>query len=459
MNVGTLRVALLLSLGLVPAVVAQTQFELTVPGSSVASRAELGGERLRIEDAQGNVTIYRRDRRHDAPDGSLLGYTSDSARQVIRWPTSGRGRMQIAADNRSGQLVFRPSQMEIRALATVAVAIQDVDPQSAYRFVPTSPQVASKGLAVDADGNVVLRGMQDDDRQSWHLVALGSSVFRIHNDAWGRRWSLAGRPEDGPRLARTSDSPDQLWRLVASAGSPGELVCANVGVAGRVLACGATGLVAVQPRHWGAGCGWRLEKIRIGLPPIFADYRFVSREVRSNPALPPAQVELTNSHSKELWVLLVDRLQGGGGLRLKVPAGKSTTIALERDPGAALVEVFERGLPNGLVQRDELVTALPPAPRYDASVYELIVQSIAIDATVRGGKLEDVQHAPRSIGWFEFPPGDLLPDGPLDVYDVAKAQQNPGQVRRIDPQQWQPGPAAADPVESLLNKFRPKADP
>jgi hypothetical protein len=218
----------------------------------------------------------------------------------------------------------------------------------------------------------------------------------------------------------------------------------------------------VKPRHWGFGCGWRLEKIRIGLPPIFADYRFVSREVRPNPALPPAQVELTNSNTKELWVLVVDRLQGNGGLRVKLPPGKSTSVSLERDSGATLVEVFERGLPSGLVQRDELVTVLPPSPRYDASVYELIVQSVAIDGTVRGGKggkLEDVQHAPRSVGWFELPPGDLLPDGLLDAYAAAKAQQNPGQVRRIDPQQWQPGPTVADPVESLLNKFRPKVDP
>jgi hypothetical protein len=317
--------------------------------------------------------------------------------------------------------------------------------------------VGGQALAAAADKSLAMSMVAEEDSQTWHLLPLGNGLFRIYSDAWGRRWSLASRPEDTPQLVRTSDSVDQLWRVSGIAGDPSQLALAAVGAGmpPRVLAYSSAGRLAMRPRGWGAGFGWRLEKVRVWWPPAFVGYRFVSREIRPHPPLPPARLELANSHSKELWVLLADRL--AGGMRLKVPAGKSVPVTLERDAGATLVEVYEQQFPDGTVQREEFVTELPPAPRYDLSVYELIVQSIAIDRTVPGGKLEDVQHSPRSLGWFELPPGDQLADGPLDVYGVAVEQNNPGVVRRINPADWQPRAPGADPVESLLEKFRAKS--
>jgi hypothetical protein len=296
----------------------------------------------------------------------------------------------------------------------------------------------------------------DDDSQAWRLTPLASGVFRIHNDSQGRRWSLAGQPANSPSLKPTSNSPDQLWQLIPAPGNPEDMLLANLGtgVPHQVLTWSAGSGFSMQPRTWSSGQLWRLARWQRRLPPVFAGYQFISREVQPNPPQPPANVELRNSHSKELWVLLVDRAMANGGQRLKIPPGQSAKVSLERDTGATLVEIYERGNPFGGVSREEFVTPLPPAPRYDLTVYEVIVQSISIDSTVPGGKLDDVQYAPRSLGWFELPPADLLKDGPLDVYEIAKAQQNPGQVRRIDPAQWKSTSPPADPVEELLKKYQ-----
>jgi hypothetical protein len=189
------------------------------------------------------------------------------------------------------------------------------------------------------------------------------------------------------------------------------------------------------------------------LPPVFSEYRFVSRELRPNPPLEPALVEFANSHSRELWVLVADRRNPTQSMHLRIPAGKAETISLARDSGGTLVEVYEYGVP-GLTQRDEFVTPLPALVRYDVSVYELAVQSIAIDRTVPGGKLDRVNYSPKSVGWFELPPGSELESSPLDVFQTARRQKNPGAVRRIDPSEWEAPAKTTDPVESLLDEFQ-----
>jgi hypothetical protein len=81
------------------------------------------------------------------------------------------------------------------------------------------------------------------------------------------------------------------------------------------------------------------------------------------------------------------------------------------------------------------------------------VQSIAIDRTVPGGKVENVNYSPKSVGWFELAPGPEIESGTLDVFQTADRQKNAGAVRRIDPSEWQPQARPADPVESLLDEF------
>ena len=178
----------------------------------------------------------------------------------------------------------------------------------------------------------------------------------------------------------------------------------------------------MQPFVYSTSQMWLLRPWGGVLPPVFSEYRSVTRELRPNPPLEPALVEFVNSHSKELWVLVADRRDPAKSMRLRIPAGKSETVSLVRDAGGTLVEVYEYGAP-GLTQRDELATSLPPSVRYDVSVYEVAVQSIAIDRTVPGGKLENVNYSPRSVGWFELAPGPELESGPLDVFQTAGRQE------------------------------------
>ncbi|MGE0761334.1 MAG: hypothetical protein AB7F89_26705 [Pirellulaceae bacterium] len=440
----------------VSAVNGQELFDLTISGAA-PSRAERTADELRVEDATGKLTVYQRDRRYDTTDGMYVGYRSVSARQVIRWPVSGRGRMQLATDMPGAPVTFRASQMEIvpRAAAGPPRGV-DVTAQTAYRLVPTAPAAPAGSLSVTDERRLALRSRTAPAAQVWRFTPLGGGLVRLHSDAWGPEWSLAGHPEDAPRLERTSDALDQLWRIVPAPGGAGEVGLVNVGMEPGVLAYHDTGHLAVKPRGWGVGYNWRLTVVSAALPPQYTQYRFVTQEVRPRPALAPAKVELRNQHAKELWVLLYDRLRTSGEV-IKIPPAMAVTTALERDAGATIVEIYERVLPNGVVRREEIVSQVPAATRYDLSVYEVIAQSVAIDRTVPGGKLEDVQYAPRSIGWFELPPGEQLGDDTIDVYAAANAQQNPGQVRRLDPKAWQAAPKAADPVESLLEQFQRKS--
>jgi hypothetical protein len=227
------RVGLLLAACLLTAAgaaVAQQRYELIVPGSGLTSRAERTDQRLRVEDAEGNVTVYVRDPRQDTVDGMWLGYVSAAARQVIRWPVNDRGPLQVASDARP--LVFRESRMEVRPVNPVAPAVRpgpvhparidpvqidpvQIDPEASYRLVPVAPSLNGRALASDAAGDLILRPQGDEETQLWHLTTLAPGVVRVHSDARGRRWSLAGRPDDGPHLARTSESLDQLWQIVS----------------------------------------------------------------------------------------------------------------------------------------------------------------------------------------------------------------------------------------------------
>ena len=80
----------------------------------------------------------------------------------------------------------------------------------------------------------------------------------------------------------------------------------------------------------------------------------------------------------------------------------------------------------------------PPKQLYSVSVYERFVQSIAIHATQKGkNRIEDINFSPKSVGAFPIPVGAVLKNGPIDAYNAARRQRNPGAVDRIDPSDWQ----------------------
>lgn len=438
----------------------QRQYELVLEDTGLVSQAERTPQRLMIIDSAGNPTEYTRDRRFDSQDRGFIAYSSAAARQVLRWPADDRGRMQIAELVGDRPTAFRPSRMTIRALQPAGggggiggAGAANIEFRDPVRLV--SAARVERHLGALGDGRLTLGLAADDDAQAWLLTPLDNGYYRIHNGLRGRRWSLSGRPGGRPRLERTARDVNQLWQVLPIHDRPGwqAFACAGGGPARHVLTVDGAGVLALQPFVYATSQMWLLRPWGVALPPVFAEYRFVTRELRPNPPLEPASVEFVNDHSRELWVLVADRLDPAQPLRLRIPAGKSQAVSLVRDAGGTLVEVYEYGSP-GLAQRDEFATPLPPSVRYDVSVYEVIVQSIAIDRTVPGGKLEDVNYAPKSVGWFALAPGPELESGPLDVYATAVRQKNAGAVRRIDPSEWQPQAKGADPVESLLDEFK-----
>ena len=449
---------------LVASVHAQRRYELSVEGTDVLSQAERTPQRLVIIDSDGNATEYARDRRFDSADRGYIAYSSAAARQVLRWPAGDLGKMQIAELVEGRPTAFRPSRMTIHPLETSgggggtgggdAANIEFRDPLRLF-----SAARANRALGAAGNGRLTLGLVADDDAQAWLLTPLDNGYYRIHGGLQGRRWSLSGRPGGLPRLERTAQDVNQLWQVLPIHDRPGchAFACAGRGVTHHVLTVDAAGALSLQPFAYSTSQMWRLRPWGGVLPPVFSEYRSVTRELRPEPPLEPALVEFVNSHSKELWVLVADRGDPAKSLRLRIPAGKSETVSLVRDAGGTLVEVYEYGAP-GLTQRDELATPLPPSVRYDVSVYEVAVQSIAIDRTVPGGKLENVNYSPKSVGWFELAPGPELESGPLDVFQTAGRQGNAGAVRRIDPSEWQPQTTPADPVESLLDEFRKRKE-
>ncbi len=173
--------------------------------------------------------------------------------------------------------------------------------------------------------------------------------------------------------------------------------------------------------------------------------------MRPRAPLSDGLVELRNQHKRDLWVLIVPEGNERAAVRLKIPIGETRKLSLHRDAGASIVEIHEVFSRTGY-RREEVVTQLPPRSLYDISVYEVIVQSVAIDRTVPGGKIEDVQYAPKSLGWFELPP--LAEQTNIDVYEQATAMKNPGAVRRIDPRRWEKSEEAPDPLEELLKRAK-----
>jgi hypothetical protein len=119
-----------------------------------------------------------------------------------------------------------------------------------------------------------------------------------------------------------------------------------------------------------------------------------------------------------------------------------------------VVETHEWVDPLGNVTRQEYSNPIPAAERYDISVYEKFLQSIAIDRTGKSpNKIEDINYQPKSVGRFVVPAGERLPErASIDVFGQARQANNPGGVRRI---QMPASPVAnPDPLREILDRAR-----
>lgn len=460
-------------------------FELNAPELGVRSAARLTETQLQIMSAEGARTDYTRDTRFDSPDKQWLGFYSHAANQVLRWPASHQGHMQIGRPV-AGGIEYRPSQMAIRLIGGTA-------PQRIAQK-PTTPQIeAAAGsllaeLAISKLFDVVSRGdsrlpaqmlriASYDTRGApwvlsrgagydlsvirsgssagvdWWVAPAGAGYVRVETYDRGRVFAVSAAQTGGLALLPVSQDPRQLWR-VSGGHVTNRFLLENVAFPGNCLSRASGGGVLLQPIQYAPSQLW-VSYAAPTLPAIQPFWRSVSTEIVANSPLPPARLDLENSHRYALIVLVGDTRQGNAFEKIRIEPGQTQTIQLERDSGATLVETVEVRSALGAWESRQYVTAIPPRTFYDLSVYEEHLQSIAIDATGKSpNPIEDVNYVPKSVGWLQLPAGAELPaHGRIDAFQRAKAANNPGAVRRMDPKEFDE-PSTTNPLEKILEKYQ-----
>lgn len=290
----------------------------------------------------------------------------------------------------------------------------------------------------------------------WLVVPATRGFVRLQSYDRGRLAVLAAASNRTLILEPISQDIRQLWQVAPCAQVPGRFVFESAAFRGFALSGGIGNNLGLQPMAFLPHQMW-LPIVPPGIVPLEPFWRNVTSEVRPNPPLEPAQLELANSHRYALIVLIGDRRTGKAVTQVRVEPNSHTTVALDRDAGATLIETIEIRSPSGVWEQRQLATPIPPAMLYDLSVYEEFLQSIAIDRTgTSPNPIEDVNYVPKSVGWLPVPPGDLLPAvSRMDIYPLAQAAKNPGAVRRFDPKSFDKKPNT-DPLESILNDLKPK---
>ena len=285
----------------------------------------------------------------------------------------------------------------------------------------------------------------------WWIAPLENGYVRVQAYENGAVHALAASSRGRLSLSPLSQSSRQLWRVLPGR-TAGRFVLSSAAFPGYGLTYNQAGALVLQPIAFTATQLWA--PLVVPGPPSFPPfYRSLSTEIIPNPPLPPAKIELVNTHKYALIVLLGDS-RAGSVDQIRIEPRTSQVVVLERDAGASVVEVVEVRLPGGLWDRREFVTAIPAQAFYDLSVYEEHLQSIAIDATGKSpNPIEDVNYVPKSVGWIALPAGPEMPEvGQIDVYGRALAAKNPGAVRRMDPEQFEER-SAESPLERILEKF------
>ncbi len=462
---------------------AQDRFRLVAPRENIVSDARISDRELVITDARGQVTIYLRQPQFDSRDGQWIGFFDNGTRQVIRWPVSNTGNMQIG-EVAGATVNYRTSRMMIEPVGRIAnrPILPDPNPNS---LLPGNPLA---GLTPDPLFSAVLqnqraqsqmiqlanidnRGMPGylthdrfssvtvtprlnagDSESHWWIVPAGYQTVRVQHYDNGRMFALTANRGNHVSLAPLNQDHRQLWHINTLSIAGGQFILESVGQQGMCLS-NVVGQPQLQPIHFGPNQLWI--PVTAPLAPNYEPFwRTVQQEIIANPPLPPAQLTLTHSHRHAVFVLLADQRQPGKVQQIRIEPNQTATLTLDRDAGARLVESYEVRSASGLWDRQQITTAIPPQALYDISVYEEFLQSIAIDRTGKSPNvIEDVNYMPKSVGWFAIPPGAQLPQAStMDVLAQAKSANNPGAVRPMDKSQFEK--PKADPLEKILEDVK-----
>jgi hypothetical protein len=260
-------------------------FELMVQGLSEPSIATVTPNELSVRDPAGQITRYQRSARYDTSDQSLLGYSSKQAQQVIRWPTSNSGRMQIGL-LKNGQVEFAWSKMTIANSQRPIPNIPSSDvlppgfetPQSGRSrdggFNPPSgslqklPGMTAMHLSVGNANDRQFLGLQGQNQfgftnraagadSAWYITPVSDNIVRLQQ-RYQNEWLAIGLGNAPAGIARSS-------RLNHRSGSfGGNVFQANgaFGVGGANRSIGAQFPISLQPIQNGAEQLWRIQTVQ-----------------------------------------------------------------------------------------------------------------------------------------------------------------------------------------------------
>ncbi|KAA5547022.1 hypothetical protein FYK55_00970 [Roseiconus nitratireducens] len=211
---------------------------------------------------------------------------------------------------------------------------------------------------------------------------------------------------------------------------------------------------------YGYGYGYLNEGISLGVGPIGPgrpwhrpppQSTLLESEVVPREPLPPVTINLQNPGPRELRVTVNDLFNEAGTQQIRIAAGQTVPIQVQRDAGADRVQQVLTYAPDGRPITQEVVTPMPPVSRYELVVHEWRLQSVAIDRTGKSPNvIEDTQFQGRGLGRFTLPPGDQLTGGTIDVLRSAQAADNAGAVAPlVDDTNPDGTPAGTRPLSDL----------
>jgi len=324
-------------------------------------------------------------------------------------------------------------------------------------------------LRANRPGQVSLVQQADQLDSAWYITPVGQDMVRVQQYIGGNWYALgvddralaAGGMAGGLnsrasiRFSSLGSSANQLWRIQNFNG--GGYCFESVWMPGYGLTCDPRNGLWLQPITWSPWQIWWPQQPVFSLPA--PQYRVSSDQIVPNQPLPPVSLRVANTHTDTLLVLLADRRNPNQPRKLRIPAGGSETVTLERDAGATVIQTVEIMDAFGNWNRDQYQIPVPPAVLYDMSVYEEFLQSIAIDRTGKSpSAIEDVNYQPRSIGFFLLPAGAALQDrSVIDAYRAADDSKNPGACRKLSPRDFPSSSsqvAPRDPLKDLLQQLQ-----
>ena len=356
----------------------QQNYELRADELGIVSQASIDANQLRIVAQDGTLTVYSRSRQYDSNDGLWLGYSDAGTRQVIRWPATNAGNMQIGQIT-GGIVKFRYSKM----------AVRDRPGQTNRRFM-AKPQITSgllqSGTAAtpavrntrnllpsvfkpsdlfQSLGSASLRSKQRGPRQivpveneliqlvgydsggspwvltpnnaqqlnctslqsynlsspvGWSVVSASPGLVRIQTMHRGNvvavSHALRNNFGNQLQLAPVAQDVRQLWRI-GRQGQQGWMLQSAFDP-GLCLTHVGNGVLGLQPLVFSTNQFW--SPFTVPFPtPIRPFWRTVSTNFVAGTPLPDAQLELKNNHRDALVVLLAD--QGADVIKVEPTAG------------------------------------------------------------------------------------------------------------------------------------------